>query len=273
MSTIFWFVEGTSITSDYQWLITREVGSYELVRLENIPTFTPIFFPRRCVFGEKSLLPKTTRTLFSKKRRRRARPWGKTHPDSMVILYNDSMEDKTEHDALKVFLSIIGIHLKNDKKSNLNAWIFVKTEIIDFYSMTNKTWYQLLQLHFLMVKYRILFIYHHSNHWFCHWWIRLRYPWFFFLVVLRGGSDVMEWSFRPKCDIISWWNAESSSVILVYHKEVTFSLTYQYQMWLMVRAAALLIVFNWCVVSSLFSLIGVSVIQYEVEFVLFHVVR
>jgi hypothetical protein len=39
----------------------------------------------------------------------------------MVILYNDSMEDKTEHDALKVFLSIIGIHLKNDKKSNLNA--------------------------------------------------------------------------------------------------------------------------------------------------------
>ena len=59
----------------------------------------------------------------------------------MVILYNDSMEDKTEHDALKVFLSIIGIHLKNDKKSNLNAWIFVKTEIIDFYCMTNKTWY------------------------------------------------------------------------------------------------------------------------------------
>ena len=39
----------------------------------------------------------------------------------MVVLHNFGMDDKTEHDAMKVFHSIIGIHVKNRKTSNLNA--------------------------------------------------------------------------------------------------------------------------------------------------------
>ena len=39
-----------------------------------------------------------------------------------------------------------------------------------------------------MVEDSILFIYHHINHRFCHWWLRLRYLRKKFLMVLRGGS-------------------------------------------------------------------------------------
>jgi hypothetical protein len=38
----------------------------------------------------------------------------------MVVLHNYSMEDKTEHVALKLFLPAIAIHVKNRKKSTLN---------------------------------------------------------------------------------------------------------------------------------------------------------
>ena len=101
------------------------------------------------------------------------------------------MDDDTENVAFMGNPTIIGIQLKNGKIVHLNTWIFVKTEINDFYSMTNKTWYEVLQLHFLTVEYRIFSTCHRSNHCFCNWWLRLRYLRNIFLMVHRGGIDVL----------------------------------------------------------------------------------
>jgi len=115
----------------------------------------------------------------------------KDHSASILVLHNYSMDDDTENVAFMGNPTIIGIQLKNGKIVHLNSWIFVKTEINDFYSMTNKTWYEVLQLHFLTVEYRIFSTCHRSNHCFCNWWLRLRYLRNIFLMVRRGGIDVL----------------------------------------------------------------------------------
>jgi len=66
-----------------------------------------------------------------------------------------SMDSKSEHVALKLYLPTIAVHVKNRKKSTLNVWIFVTSKPIDFYNVTSKTCYQLLQLHFL--RWNIVF--------------------------------------------------------------------------------------------------------------------
>ena len=43
------------------------------------------------------------------------------HTFPQLVLHNHDIENKTEHDAMMIFLSIIGIHVKNRKRSILNV--------------------------------------------------------------------------------------------------------------------------------------------------------